>query len=65
MITNNYCAFHASKEPRWGPRASIQRKEKGKEKKLNKRWDENVKKGKTNKGKRRCDNIDLTINYWN
>lgn len=26
MITNNYCAFHASKGPRWGPRASIQRK---------------------------------------
>jgi len=25
MITNNYCAFHASKGPRWGPRASIQR----------------------------------------
>lgn len=24
MITNNYCAFHASKGPRWGPRASIQ-----------------------------------------
>lgn len=26
MITNNYCAFHASKGPRWGPRASIQKK---------------------------------------
>lgn len=29
MITNNYCAFHASKGPRWGPRASIQRQELG------------------------------------
>lgn len=27
MITNNYCAFHASKGSRWGPRASIQRQE--------------------------------------
>lgn len=26
MITNNYCAFHASEGPRWGPRASIQKK---------------------------------------
>lgn len=32
MITNNYCAFHASKGPRWGPRASIQRKGGGHEK---------------------------------
>lgn len=30
MITNNYCAFHASKGPRWGPRASIQRQAEGK-----------------------------------
>lgn len=36
MITNNYCAFHASEGPRWGPRASIQRKGGGQEK--NRGW---------------------------
>lgn len=32
MITNNYCAFHASKGPRWGPSASIQRRGGGRSK---------------------------------
>lgn len=29
MITNNYCAFHASNRPRWGPRVLIQKRERG------------------------------------
>lgn len=32
MITNNYCAFHASNRPRWGPRVLTQRRERGEDK---------------------------------
>lgn len=45
MITNNYCAFHASKGPRWGPMASIQRKGGGRGEKWEMR-DKNAKKQK-------------------
>ena len=57
MITNNYCAFHASKGPRWGPRASIQREGgEGQEKNRDNRgkmW----RNGKTDEEKVRSDSV--------
>lgn len=56
MITNNYCAFHASKGPRWGPRASIQKegmvegKEQGTEREMGRN-------GKTDEEKVRRDSV--------